>query len=158
MAPGTLEDNLGYQLQRAARNTLAAGRCALDDLGLTPARVTALMHIADNPGCDQTELGRVLLVNRSAGMKVAGLLSGLGLVERKDGRDRRSKGLFLTAAGARALRDATQRLDQSSATSFGVLDTAEHARLLAILKTLNAVPTGDAAMKPTIHAKGDAYV
>lgn len=78
----SLAADLGYQLQLAALASSHAARQELAELQLTPARVTALIHIRDQPGCDQTELGNRLLVNRAAGMKIANALAEQGLIER----------------------------------------------------------------------------
>ncbi|MFP5432659.1 MAG: MarR family transcriptional regulator, partial [Alphaproteobacteria bacterium] len=42
------------------------------------AKFTALLLIRDNPGCDQTALGRALSVNRSSAMKLVNILEERG--------------------------------------------------------------------------------
>ena len=138
MATSELQADLGYQLQLAALTSGYQARTALAELGLTPARATALVHVHEQPGCDQTELGNRLLVNRSAGMKIANALAEQGLIERSEGRDRRSKGLFLTRMGERTLVAARQRLAQACQHTCVGLDAAERRVLLGLLCKLNA--------------------
>ncbi|MCC4602754.1 winged helix-turn-helix transcriptional regulator [Xanthomonas campestris pv. badrii] len=136
-----LAADLGYQLQLAALASSHAARQELADLHLTPARVTALIHIRDQPGCDQTELGNRLLVNRAAGMKIANALAEQGLIERLAGRDRRSKGLYLTEHGQRTLDVAQGCLARAVERTCTGLQPGEQQTLLRLLCKLNASAT-----------------
>ncbi|MEC5317567.1 MarR family winged helix-turn-helix transcriptional regulator [Brenneria populi subsp. brevivirga] len=138
MPSSQLADNIGYQLQLAALTSNHEARQELAGLQLTPARVTALVHIRDQPGCDQTELGQRLLVNRAAGMKIANALAEQGLIKRIEGRDRRSRGLTLTPYGKQMLADATRRLARAGDLTCRGLDENERERLLHLLRKLNA--------------------
>jgi DNA-binding MarR family transcriptional regulator len=133
---GTLAQNIGYQLHLVARLADHEARAALSDLELTPARVTALIHIRGNPGCDQSALGRYLMVNRSAGMKIANRLADGGLVDRRAGRDGRSKGLFVTDAGATALTRTLACLADAEARLCARLAPGERETLLGLLHKL----------------------
>ncbi|MCC8553986.1 MarR family winged helix-turn-helix transcriptional regulator [Xanthomonas hortorum] len=133
-----LAADLGYQLQLAALASSHAARQELAELQLTPARVTALIHIRDQPSCDQTELGNRLLVNRAAGMKIANLLAEQGLIERLAGRDRRSKGLYLTPSGERTLAMAQACLARAVERTCSDLQASERQTLLRLLCKLNA--------------------
>ncbi|HKQ81527.1 MAG TPA: MarR family transcriptional regulator [Steroidobacteraceae bacterium] len=144
MTKPNLEADLGYQLQLAALTSGYQARAALVDLDLTPARVTALFHIREQPGCDQTELGNRLLVNRAAGMKIANALAEQGLIERAEGRDRRSKGLLLTSLGERTLHAALQRLAEAGDRTCVGLNATERRTLLTLLSKLNAAATAEA--------------
>ena len=136
MATTTLGTNIGYQLHLAARLALHEAHEALAGMALTPARVTALLHIRDHPGCDQAALGRFLLVNRSAGMKVANRLAEAGLIERRAGRDRRSLGLFLTPAGDAALDGTLACLAEAEARLCARLAPHERTQFLSLLQKL----------------------
>ncbi|KPL50401.1 MarR family transcriptional regulator [Xanthomonas axonopodis] len=134
----SLAADLGYQLQLAALASSHAARQELAELKLSPARVTALIHIRDQPGCDQTELGNRMLVNRAAGMKIANALAEQGLIERLAGRDRRSKGLYLTDAGERTLLVAQGCLARAGERTCTGLQASERQTLLRLLCKLNA--------------------
>ena len=53
---------VGYQIQRVHLELDADARAAMADHDLSPAKLTALILIRDNPGCDQTALGRALSI------------------------------------------------------------------------------------------------
>src|SRR5690606_36694348 len=98
-------DNVGYRLDMARCAMLRSGHRLLGKTGFRPADTTALLLIEEQPGCDQTELGRALAGNRSVGMKVASRLEERGLLVRGKGRDRRSMGLHIKPEGVAAMAD-----------------------------------------------------
>lgn len=143
MSQDSLADNLGYQLHLAARRVDAHDRALLARLGLTPARYTALIYVRERPGIDQSELGRLLLVNRSAGMKVAARLAQQGLLDRAEGRDKRSVGLILTPEGEAVVAEAAIRLRASPppvGSPFSTLTECQRAKLLQLLGKVNSAP------------------
>jgi DNA-binding MarR family transcriptional regulator len=105
----------------------------LADTPFRPADTTALLLVKERPGCDQTELGHALAANRSVGMKVATRLEARGLLTRGEGRDRRSKGLYITPEGEAALADLLVRHARAEARLTAALSTAERAQLLTLL-------------------------
>jgi DNA-binding MarR family transcriptional regulator len=105
----------------------------LADTPFRPADTTALLLISERPGCDQTELGRALAGNRSVGMKVAARLEQHGLLTRGEGRNRRSKGLYITPAGEAALADLLAQHEQAEARLATALAPGEREQLLTLL-------------------------
>jgi DNA-binding MarR family transcriptional regulator len=128
-----LQDIVGYRLDMARCAALRSVHRLLDDTGFRPADTTALLLIRDHPGCDQTELGRALAGNRSVGMKVASRLEKRGLLIRAEGRDRRSKGLYLTPQGEAVLADLLAVHRQAEERLMVGLDAGERQTLLALL-------------------------
>lgn len=128
-----LADILGYQLDMTRHAALRSLHRLLAGFPLKPADTTALLLVRDQPGCDQTVLGRTLSGNRSVGMKVASRLEAKGLLTRNGGRDRRSKGLFLTPAGESALAEALRRHDRAEAVLATYLGPGERETLLVLL-------------------------
>jgi DNA-binding MarR family transcriptional regulator len=124
---------LGYQLDMARCAALRALHQRLADTALKPADTTALLLVWERPGCDQTTLGRALAGNRSAGMKVASRLESRGLLMRGEGRDRRSKGLYVTEKGERTLADLMRRHRCAEAVISTYLTPAESDQLLLLL-------------------------
>ena len=94
-----LETLLGYQLQCACLVADTDARASLSAFDLSPAKLTALILIRDNPGSDQTALGRALNVNRSSAMKLVNILVERQLIERRAGRDLRTNALHLLPEG-----------------------------------------------------------
>lgn len=94
-----LDALLGYQIDMAHLAMIADAREALAPFAITPAKLTAMLLIRANPGCDQTALGRSLRINRSSAMKLINYLAERDLVERRPGRDLRTNALHLSAEG-----------------------------------------------------------
>src|SRR5262245_46995284 len=124
---------IGYQLDMARCAALRSLNRQLASGALRPADTTALLLIRERPGCDQTTLGRALAGNRSIGMKVASRLETRGLLTRGKGRDRRSRGLFITDEGAIALTDVLRRHARAEAQLAKHLEPGEPEELLRLL-------------------------
>ena len=130
------EELLGYQLRRVSVLMMEALAAGTLELGLTPSRATALVHIALNEGCDQTALGKALDINAATTMGMINALVALGAVERRRGTDRRSNTLHLTDRGrelAHAAQDVTTEHDR---VFFAALTIPERQVLSALLRRL----------------------
>jgi DNA-binding MarR family transcriptional regulator len=134
-----LNDIVGYRLDMARCAALRSLHRILDDTPFRPADTTALLLVREQPGCDQTTLGKALAGNRSVGMKLAARLEARGLLVRGEGRDRRSKGLYITAAGEAVLADLLARHRKSEAILASALDEGERRQLLTLLGKVEQV-------------------
>ncbi len=105
---GEIADRTGYQLRRVDMLSMEALQDEMSKLGVPAGRATALAYIGLHPGCDQTELGNVLAINRASTMAAVNNLVAIGVVERRPGRDRRSNALHLTEAGHRLRAEVVQ--------------------------------------------------
>jgi len=131
-----LDTLLGYQVQRADLLMTGDARQALEPHGLTPAKLTALLLIRANPGCDQTALGRALSVNRSSAMKLVNSLVARELIERRPGRDLRTNALHLLPRAEERLGVVLDDLRGSDARMSERLTASEKATLRALLRKL----------------------
>ena len=131
-----LDDIVGYRLDMARCAMLRSIHRLLDPSGFRPADTTALLMIRENPGCDQTELGRALAGNRSVGMKVASRLEKRGLLVRGEGRDRRSKGLHITPKGETVLAELLAVHAEAERRLATGLEPGERGLLLALLNKI----------------------
>jgi len=129
-----LAEIIGYRLDMARCAGLRCLHALLADTPFRPADTTALLLVRERPGCDQTELGHALAGNRSVGMKVATRLETRGLLVRSGGRDRRSKGLYLTPEGEAVLADLVARHSEAEAVLAAGLSEAERRQLLDLLE------------------------
>jgi len=126
---------LGYHLRRLSVLVMADFTEALAPLGIKPAEASVLYAVAAGAGLTQSEIGKMLGIQRA---NMAPLIAGLmqrGLVER-DRVDGRSQALRLSAAGE-ALRAAaweTNRVHEER--MFGALSQAAKARMVAQLRAL----------------------
>jgi DNA-binding MarR family transcriptional regulator len=95
----------GYVLRRASSKLAAELGARLAPLGLRSADVSVLLLIDANPGVTQSELGRVLDIQRANMNPLVTKLSARGLVERQK-VDGRSQGLALTQQGRSLTEEA----------------------------------------------------
>jgi DNA-binding MarR family transcriptional regulator len=147
-------DILGYQLDRTRNAASRSLRSHLGDSPLSPATITALLLVHDRPGCDQTILGRALFGNRSVGMKVASRLEAEGYLARGEGRDRRSKGLYITPEGESVLGEALRRHAHAESVLAARLTTNERATLLSLLAKVRHAIDDDRSVSRAVPASG----
>jgi DNA-binding MarR family transcriptional regulator len=129
-----LENILGYQMQRAFQIMTEDARRELEPHGLTPAKLTALMLIRANPGCDQTALGRALSINRSSAMKLVNGLATRGLIERRPGRNLRTNALHLLPLGEAQVAGVLPLLNDSDRRMSERMSDAEQRMLVTLLR------------------------
>lgn len=135
-----LRQLVGYQLQRASLIAERDARRALAPFGLSPAKMTALLLIRDNPGCDQTALGQALGINRSSAMRQVNILEDKGLIERRAGRDARTNALHLTATGEEQIAAMLAAINTADRVLVEKL-TGEEAALLGAMLERIATPS-----------------
>ncbi|HWV12629.1 MAG TPA: MarR family winged helix-turn-helix transcriptional regulator [Sphingobium sp.] len=96
---------LGYRLRRSSSAMMATLGAALELVGLRPVEATILLTIGANPGCIQSDIGRMLGIKRA---NMVPLITGLiqkNLVQ-KSPVDGRSFALSLTTEGEDARGEA----------------------------------------------------
>ncbi|QNA83539.1 MarR family transcriptional regulator [Sphingomonas sp. So64.6b] len=131
-----LESLLGYQIDMAHLTMVADARKKLAPFAVTPAKLTAMLLIRANPGCDQTALGRALRINRSSVMKLVNYLAERTLVERHPGRDLRTNALHLSAEGEARLVEMVACLRESDRRMTAGLTAEERATLATLVRKL----------------------
>ena len=145
---GKLSAHLGYLLHRVDAVLMRKAAAAFDSLGLTPARATAAVYIGLHEGCDQAALGRALGINRASTMKVVNELVALGVVARREGRNRRTNALHLTKHG----QGLTSRIEavsaQTDAAHFSALTRQEQGDLRRLLAKIQAAADSDETQQP----------
>ena len=153
-----LSEIIGYRLDMARCAGLRSLHRLLADTPFKPADTTALLLVRECPGCDQTELGHALAANRSVGMKVATRLEKRGLLVRRQGRDKRSKGLYITPEGEAVLADLLARHNEAEARLAAALSEADRILLLHLLdKVERAVLEEEAALREVSPAEAGEH-
>ncbi|MBO9580613.1 MAG: MarR family transcriptional regulator [Sphingobium sp.] len=129
-----LDNLLGYCLRRASMAMMADLMSALTPLGLSAGEASFLILVGANPGCRQSDVGRMLEIKRAnmtplvARMKARALVTDAPI-------DGRSRSLTLTQAGI-ALRDkALARIGATEKKVRQALTIDENA-LLASLRSI----------------------
>jgi DNA-binding MarR family transcriptional regulator len=131
----SLDRFVGYQLRRASSVLLGDLARLLSAIDLTVAEASVLRLIADEPDITQSDLGRILGIQRA---NMAPLTAGLverGLVER--GRvDGRSQGLKVTEAGRRLADQASACMIAHEAQVLPELTGEERRALVTLLSRI----------------------
>jgi DNA-binding MarR family transcriptional regulator len=129
--PGALPQLLGYRLRLAQQAVFRDFAASVQ--GLSPGRVGLLIYLDANPGVSQSRLAEAAQRDRSTMVGVLDQLEGRGLVERRQGRDRRTNGLWLTRAGRRLLARALRAIAAHERRIASRLSAVERRQLLELL-------------------------
>jgi len=145
---GPIAERTGFQLRRFEVESSSLLAEELAEIGLTPARATAIVFVGLHEGCDQMALGRVFGINRATTMKLVNNLVALGALERREANDRRRNALYLTSAGRALCSEVevmTKRHDEKVFNHLSPAELDQFRALLGKLRSgLRAVP-GQAA-------------
>lgn len=132
-----LEDQVGYWLRRAYQRHMAIFAAVMSDLDLTSVQFAALVKLRDMKAVTQTELGRLIGIDRATISGVVSRLQKRGLLQfRLDPLDRRSRIIALTAAGEALLGQALQRTEQVGDDTLAPIGETERAALREMLRKL----------------------
>jgi DNA-binding MarR family transcriptional regulator len=133
---GVLPGLLGYRLRLAQQAVFRDFSASVEEL--SPGRVGILLLIDANAGVTQSRLAQAVSLERSTMVGVLHALQGRGLVERRRGADRRTNGLWLTAAGRALVARLKRRIHVHERRVAARLSRAERARLIELLEKLTA--------------------
>ncbi|MFS8039334.1 MarR family winged helix-turn-helix transcriptional regulator [Xanthobacter sp. AM11] len=112
---------VGYTLRRAQMAVFEDFSARFATLDLTPAQYSVLLVIADNPGRKQSEIARVLGIQRTNFVVMLDQLEKRGLAERtRSATDARSHAVFLTKAGKTLLKNA-RKIQSAQEEDFATL-------------------------------------
>jgi DNA-binding MarR family transcriptional regulator len=131
---GVLPGLLGYRLRLAQQAVFRDFSASVEEL--SPGRVGILLLIDANAGVTQSRLAQAVSLERSTMVGVLHALQGRGLVERRRGADRRTNGLWLTAAGRALVARLKRRIHVHERRVAARLSRAERARLIELLEKL----------------------
>jgi DNA-binding MarR family transcriptional regulator len=119
---------------------------------ITPVQYAALVAIRAYPGIDATRLSAVIAFDRSTLGSVIERLEAKGFVSRKAAAyDKRVKLLYLTKAGARALRDIMPSIDRAQSRMLEPLSGPDRAQLMGLMRRL--VHLNNAASRVPLRAE-----
>ena len=95
-----------------------------------------LLLLDANPGVTQSRLAAAVALDRSTMVGVVDALEARGLVERRRGEDRRTKGLWLTRAGRALVARLKRRIALHEQRVAARLSAAERGQLIGLLEKL----------------------
>lgn len=134
-----LEQFVGYNLKRAYMRFQTDFRETMGEGGLTPRSFSALSLAAETPGITQSELSRILGIERSGLVAIIDDLELRGYLKRVPvAGDRRAQALTLTKAGHAAYDGMLARVRAHEDRLMAHLGAGEREILLGILRKLHA--------------------
>jgi DNA-binding MarR family transcriptional regulator len=136
LSQGILPGLLGYRLRLAQRAVFSDFARSVAEL--SPGRVGILLLLDANPGVTQSRLAAAVALDRSTMVGVVDALEARGLVERRRGEDRRTKGLWLTRAGRSLAARLKRRIAMHEQRIAARLNAAERSQLIGLLEKLGA--------------------
>ena len=125
---------LGYRLRVAQQAVFRDFARAIPEA--SPGRAGLLLLIDANPGVTQSRLAQAVRLDRSTMVGVLHALEARGLVERRRGEDRRTKGLWLTRNGSALVASLKRRIRVHERRVAAGLTATERTQLLALLEKL----------------------
>ncbi len=137
-----LEGLIGYNLKRAYVIVQEQFRAAMGDDGMSPRVFSALSLIVEIPNMTQSDLARLLGIERSGLVAIIDELEGRDYLKRVAvPGDRRVQALSPTPEGARACSDAIARVKTYEDAALNMLEPDEKDQLLALLKKVRIART-----------------
>ncbi len=133
---GILPDLIGYQLRLAQVALFRDFERTVGDLGISPGRVGVLVLVDANPGLTQSRLAKAVGLDRSTLVPVLDDLERRGLLERRQGTDRRTNGLWLTPPGKKFLARIKRRIVAHERRIVGDMSAKEREQLVSLLARL----------------------
>lgn len=126
----------GHLIRRAHQITTAAFMDTTKAHNLTPVQYAALTVADSNPGIDQQSLANMVAFDRATIGDVIQRLEQRGLLERANGKDRRTKRVFITRAGERTLNAMDKLVMESQIRILQPLSDGEQIILMFLLSKL----------------------
>ncbi|RYY26669.1 MAG: MarR family transcriptional regulator [Sphingomonadales bacterium] len=135
---GALEDILGLNIRLAHGAVQRHFVERFADLALTQKQVSVLWLAGDHPGIAQTDLARVLDMDRATTMAIVHALEKRGLLERnKGGTDARRVALALTGEGCVLLEKAQGAITEHEQWLTARFSRKELATLMEMLRRIH---------------------
>jgi DNA-binding MarR family transcriptional regulator len=126
---------LGYQLRRASLVMLSDLTATIADLALTVTEVSILVVISANPDISQSEIGRMLSIQRANMAPLTAALVQRKLV-RRTAASGRTHALRLTNAGTAMVKECHDRIARHEAKFLKKIKRAEQLVLLTQLRRI----------------------
>jgi DNA-binding MarR family transcriptional regulator len=132
-----IASRLGYLLRRASSVMMADLGDGLAAIGLRPVEATILILVGANPGCIQSDLGRMLGIKRANMAPLISTLATKGYLD-KSPVDGRSLALTLTKAGEAIRSRADGIMNEHERRFDDILNGHDQGPLRAMLLAIAA--------------------
>ncbi|HEX8389607.1 MAG TPA: MarR family transcriptional regulator [Sphingomonas sp.] len=132
-----LDELLGYQLRRASAVMMADLTRTLGSLELRATEASVVLAISTNPGATQSEIGRLLGIQRANMAPIVAMLMARDLIDRS-ASDGRSHQLSLSHEGAGLASQVADAIARHEARFLPDLGMRERGLLLEQLRAVRA--------------------
>jgi len=135
---GRLAGYVGYQIRQTQSAIFRDISRSIKEVGVTPGEFGLLTLLELNPGLNSASLARTYQLDKATLSLSLKSLVRRGLIQSaRSTHDRRHYSLRLTAAGCKALRRATKRIERQERAMDAVLNPGERELILEILKRIS---------------------
>ena len=130
-------DQPGHLIRRANQMAWALFREETAALDVTPVQFSLLVAVGDFPSIDATRLSELICIDRATVGNIVERLEAKGLLTREpDGRDKRVKRLYVTAAGQQLVSQVCLVRARIGERLLSPLTAAEAARFMQLIAKL----------------------
>ena len=145
--PSSLDEHLGYWLRCLSNFVSHTFAERLEAQGISVEQWVVLRTLYDNQGATLNEAARLVGVDKSTLSRMVERLVQKGLATRSEGRDRRSVGLALTAAGKKMVLQSGKLADENDEAFFHTLSSRQREEFLSTIKQLLTANGWDVAAR-----------
>jgi DNA-binding MarR family transcriptional regulator len=145
--PSSLDEHLGYWLRCLSNFVSHTFAERLEAQGISVEQWVVLRTLYDNQGATLNEAARLVGVDKSTLSRMVERLVQRGLATRSEGRDRRSVGLALTAAGKKMVLQSAKLADENDEAFFHTLSSRQREEFLSTIKQLLTANGWDVAAR-----------
>ncbi len=142
-----LEEHLGYWLRCLSNFVSHSFAERLAKLDISVAQWVVLRTLYDRSGVTLNQAAGLVGVDKSSLSRMVERLVQKGLLNRREGGDRRSVGLFLTRAGEKLVPQLAKLADENDSAFFHTLAGKQRADFLATIKQLLTANGWDASQR-----------
>jgi DNA-binding MarR family transcriptional regulator len=136
MKKHSLQDDIGYWLNRLRMKIHASFEAKLEAYGITVPQWCVLISIYNNDGETVSELAHFIDVDKGFVSRIVEQLVGMGLLGRQEGKDRRVLRIQLTAKAKTLTEQLIDCAEHNEKEFFLVLTEAEKRSLQKIFSKL----------------------
>lgn len=138
MTKHSLRDDIGYWLNRLRMVVHSAFELKLKEYGITVPQWCILVSIYNKDGENVSALASYIDIDKGFVSRLVEQLVQMKLVQRKEGKDRRTQNVKLTPQAINLTQQLIDCAKQNEADFFNVLSASEKSALQSILiKLLN---------------------
>jgi len=127
----------GHLIRRLQQIAVAIFMDEFKNYEITPVQYIALVAVRDRPGLEQQAIADLIAIDRSSAGRVFLFLEEQGYVQRVTPKDnRRTKQVFVTAAGSRLLATCSKFIRRAEERILKVLNAQEQKQFMQLLVKL----------------------